>query len=106
MEQKLLAYDLSKEKIAAIMIYYLSRLGAWIIYRFDKRKRFQVGKGKKQKLLHTMPMAYADDSRQIRPPKMNSCYIAWNERQVAYASMSTQTKQNTGAWIKEATSLH
>ena len=39
-------------------------------------------------------------------PKPKPCYIVWNGQLVALVSMSTQTRQNIFALIKESTSPH
>ena len=51
---------------------------------------------------------YANDIRfwQIHPPKPKPFYIVRNEQRLALASMSMNTRRNTCALIKEATSPH
>ncbi len=51
--------------------------------------------------LHTASGKYT-----LHPPRLDPCYIVWSGQQTALASMWTQTKQNTYALIKEATSPH
>ena len=40
----------TREHISPIPVYYLPRLRASNVYRFNERKRFQADKGKKQKI--------------------------------------------------------
>ena len=51
---------------------------------------------------------YADDIALLAnaPAQAKTCYIVWNELLQASASMSTDTRQNICASIKQATSPH
>ena len=74
-----------------------------------KENGFKLAKERLRYTTQTITDAdYADDiaSRKFRPPKPNPWYIVWNKQQVAYASLSTQTRQNTCALIKEAIYVH
>ena len=74
----------------------------------DKTKDpFQANKKMKQKMLRTISNAdYADEIALLTntPDKPKPCYIVWNEQLQAYVSMSTYTRQNTYALIKQVTS--